>query len=77
MFVEIPLAGNCEINELKWDFFTNPNVPLEDDFTIIKKKNSVFCCCNPDITIELCKNIFINNQLVQPLIDFNYPDIDY
>lgn len=45
MFAEIPLAGNCEINELKCDFFTDSNVPLEDDFTIIKKENSVFCCC--------------------------------
>lgn len=31
----------------------------------------------PDITIALCKHLFNNNQLVQPLIDFNYPDIDY
>lgn len=77
MFAEIPLAGNCEIKELKCDFFTDPGVPLEDDFTVIKKDNSSFCCCDPDVTIALCKHLFDSNPIVQPLIEFNSPGEDY
>ena len=76
MFVEIPLAGNCEINELKYDFYWD-NVPLEYDFTVIKKDNSFFLLCDPDITVPLCKHLFDKNPFTEPLIDFYSPDCNY
>ena len=73
MKILIPLAGECEINELKHDFYTDTDVPLEDDFIVINKDNQKFCFCDPGVSTALCKHLFHEDPFVLPLIDFYSP----
>lgn len=75
MKIKIPLAGECEITELKHDFYIYSEP--EDDFTVIKANDSEFWLCDPNCTTAICKHLFGGDVFVQPIIDLYSPDEDF